>query len=144
MDVYIDIEEIRLKNVEYWIKDYLSKKEECVLITDIIMDYLGSERYPDHKSLTLELADYGFLSLDEAKKLISQLWLELKKQQERASHNAKYQKIASSSSTLKVSSKIGTDSSDPYDKKRPTKVFSSDDDWTNPKFSGSKRVHTEK
>lgn len=63
------------------------------------MDYLESERFPDSKSLTCELADFGILSPDKVEKLISQLWVELEKDQSKRikrAHNAKYLKTSDS------------------------------------------------
>lgn len=151
MDLFVDTHEMNLKNIQYWIKDYLRKKDDCILITDLIMDYLESERFPDSKSLICQLAVYGFLSHEEIEKLISLLWFELKrertKQQERTSHSAKYQRTSSSSSSTKVNSRNSSELCDSYHKQRhSTKVYNDDDDWTT-KVSGSnsKRVYnTEK
>lgn len=154
MEQFVDIQEVRLKNIEDWIrKEYLKGKHECDLITDLIIDYLSSERFPDPKSLGCELADYGFLSPIEVKKLVSQLWLQLKREQsiyqERTTttHNAKYLKTSNHSGSSRVGSKIGSDSKDTLDRPRhSTKVFTDDDDWTISNFSGSttKRVYSEK
>lgn len=145
MDIIVDTHEMNLKNIQSWVKDYLRKKDEHALLTDLIMDYLESEQFPDRKTMICELADYGFLSLDEVKKLMSKLWDELEREQSRrhdkSVHSAKYQRTSSSSSSSsKVASRASANTCDSYNLHHTTRVVRYNDDSE----PSSKRLHTDK
>lgn len=86
----VDTQRIDLKKIECWLKVYfknfkisylndnkISNKQSKIipdLITDLILDFLRSERYPDAQVLQCSLNDLGVLSLSEGKKLMKHLW----------------------------------------------------------------------
>lgn len=102
----VDTQKINLKYTEEWLRDKLKKHSfsHYDLMTDLIVDYIQSERYPDPKVLQCEIADYGLLSLNEVKQLIRRVWINLTDQQE-AFQKAKYRKVSDSNSS---SSKLST------------------------------------
>ena len=81
-DKVVDSCKINVHRVEDWLHGYLMdkyqlKKFDVDLVTDLITDYLKSERYPDPKVMQCELADYGVLTTDRARRLMRKLWYEL-------------------------------------------------------------------
>lgn len=94
----IDTQKINLKSLEEWLREKLKKNSfsHHDLMTDLIVDYIGSEKYPDPKVLQCELADFGLLDSEQVKRLTSRVWHYLTDQQENY-HNSKHRKTSDSS-----------------------------------------------
>lgn len=94
----IDTLKINLKTLEEWLRERLRTNSfsHHDLMTDLIVDFIGSERYPDPKVLQCDLADFGLLDSEQVKRLMSRVWYHLIDQQENY-HNSKHRKTSDSS-----------------------------------------------
>jgi len=119
LDQVIDTHKIDLRNIQTWLYDYLYKKKRITqfqLISDLIIDYLKAEQFPDAKVIQCELADYGILSEVRVQSLMRKLWDELLDDQLN-NRSSKYQKISTPrGSTTKISSSSGSSSSSSADR----------------------------
>lgn len=116
LDEVIDTQKIDFKHVRRWLRDYIADKQRnhdyLDLVTDLIVDYLKKERFPDAKVIQCEIADFGFLGSDNSKKLMRRLWslmndLQCEVELQNAS---KYRKASlSSGSTTKISTSTRND-----------------------------------
>lgn len=104
----VDTYKIDLNMIRKRIREYLREKNEprFEFITDLILDYLKSERFPDAKVMQCDLQDIGLISQDKAKKLIARLWDEMVEFD--MTHREKYQRTSTSNEPLR---RVGTSSS---------------------------------
>lgn len=116
LDNVIDTHKIDFKHVRRWLCDYLQGKKTnhdyIELITDLIVDHLRKERFPDAKVIQCEIADIGLLSSDKSKRLMRRFWEYANDLQDKPdTYNAsKYRKTSSSSgSTTKISTSSRSD-----------------------------------
>lgn len=110
LNTVVDTQKINLKQIEEWLREKLKTHSfsHYDLMTDLIVDYIQREQYPDPRVLQCEIADYKLLSQDEVKQLIKRVWSYLCQQQE-ALHKAKQRKVSdSTSSTSKLSTSTET------------------------------------
>lgn len=105
LDNVIDIYKVDLNLIRRQIRDYLREKDVAryELISDLILDYLESERFPDAKVIQCDLVDIGLVTPSIAKKLIRRLWDDLLENENY--HKGKYQRtLAPNGSSKRVSS----------------------------------------
>ena len=97
----IDTTKVDLRLIRRQMRDYLREKEvtKIELVSDLIIDYLESECYPDAKVMLCDLKNIGLIRPEMAKKLIRKLWNDLLDSE--IAHKDKYRRATSSNSTPK-------------------------------------------
>lgn len=75
----VDMQHVDPKRVDKWLADYTTRKRwvHSKLIRDYTLAYLKDHRYPDGKTIQVELVDMTILQQEEAKIFLKRLWSEL-------------------------------------------------------------------
>lgn len=101
LNVVVDCEKIDLSLVKEILHEHLTN--EHTIMSDLIMDHIKRERYPDPKVLQCELNEFEFMGFDETKRLVAIIWSNMVDIQERFIQATKYRKTYTNDSTSRVS-----------------------------------------
>lgn len=101
LETTVDMLKVDQRRAEKWLADHTSRKcrAQPKLVRDYVLDYLKRHRYPDGKTIQIELVEMTIMSQDDAKSFLRRLWTELIDHQN--NHSDKYLRVSGLSSGRK-------------------------------------------